>query len=478
MEEISIRDLSQTQRTLYKTGEDAIAKKNYTYAADMYRRIVKQAPGCLEVRHKLHESYTHLKKAGAMTKIKVNTLLSVSGLKISGLIKDGKIGEALDLGEELMSMDPSSSGSAKLIASVARDTDHHLIGISALKTSLKFNPENISTLEMLAELYEEIEDYGNSLPYWKKLKEIQPANPKYDKKFREVGTMETMRRGKWDEVEQGKGDYRTVMKDQDSANLLEQQGHSHATADGRKLLLDNQLKELEANDSVINRRKLAELYAEDENFVESLEWYKKTNELSGVEDPAILKSMIIVESRNYDSILQQWVDYSKSGIGEDEKANAEQSIAQCRQQKLDMLIERHAHRVEIQPNNHEGRYDYASALYEAERWDDALPNFQKIQDNPRFKVNSKVSIGNCFQAKKVYDLAIDNYKNVIESMPGFDNHKKEVVYQLGRCYVAQKNLDEAMNCFREIYQVDVSFRDVSKIMESGLDHIVEEFESD
>ena len=476
MQEMSIRELSQTQRTLYKTGEDALAKKNYGYACDMYRRVVKQAPNCLEVRHKLHDCYMHLKKPGAMTKIKVNTLLSVYNAKKGGLIKDGQIGAALDLGEELMSMDPANPGAAKLVATVARETNYHPIGISALLISIKFNDDNPSVLEALAETYEEMEDYTNSTIYWRKLKELQPGNPKYDKKFREIGTMATMREGHWDEVEKGQGDYRTVMKDQDEAHLLEQQGHSHATAEGRQLMIQKQLDEIAKNDSVVGRRKLAELYAEDENYEQSLEWYKKTNELAGVEDPSILKSMIDIEAKNYDKIMQQWIDYRNSGVGEAEQANADQSIEQCRQQKLEMLIERHGHRVEIQPNNHECRYEFATALYQAGRWDEALPNFQKIQDNPRYKVNAKISIGNCFQAKKVFDLAVDNYKGVVDTMPGFDANKKEVMYQLGRCYVAQGNKEEAMKCFREIYQVDVSFRDVSKIIESGVDHIAEEFQ--
>jgi hypothetical protein len=48
-----------------------------------------------------------------------------------------------------------------------------------------------------------------------------------------------------------------------------------------------------------------------------------------------------------------------------------------------------------------------------------------------------------------------------------DELKKEVVYNLGLAYAAGKQPAKALEEFKEIYQVDMSYRDVSKRVEES-----------
>jgi len=61
----------------------------------------------------------------------------------------------------------------------------------------------------------------------------------------------------------------------------------------------------------------------------------------------------------------------------------------------------------------------------------------------------------------MFDLAAKTLQNAIKEKPGFDEEKKDLTYQLGCVLESMGKKDEAIEQFKIIYEMDISYKDVS-----------------
>jgi tetratricopeptide (TPR) repeat protein len=61
----------------------------------------------------------------------------------------------------------------------------------------------------------------------------------------------------------------------------------------------------------------------------------------------------------------------------------------------------------------------------------------------------------------MYDLAARTLQNAIKEKTVFDEEKKDLLYQLGSVLEAMGKRDEAIEAFKQIYEVDINYRDVA-----------------
>ncbi len=447
----TVRDLSKKFRTFHKYGTEAMDKKNYGYAVEMFRRVLKKQPACHEVRNKLREAQ-NLRvggKPGALTGMWCWIVSSVIGVyNESVLLNKERYEEAMDLGEYCMTIDPTSSAAAKVLAKAAMDAEVFYAAVSALESAFKYHPKEVGLLADLADAYRHNGQGKKCLEMTQKLCSLQPNNRKWEDKRKEAAALASMEKDGWMDVEKGDGDYRTVMKDQSEAQLLEQEGRTQASDKGRVALIEDQLKKLESHDNVGNRRRLAELYANDKQWANAIEWYEKAQEIAEADDPAVAQKIVDLQCRQIDdeiaALSEQGADQAR--------------IEALRQKQVEIRRNGFVDTLKKFPNNHEVRFEYAQLLASQGEYDAALPEFQKVQANPRFKNEACMFIGQCFAAKGVWDLASDQFRVVIDNIYHMDETKKEAYFQLAQCLEQTGSPDEALKCYKEIYQVDVNFR--------------------
>ena len=65
------------------------------------------------------------------------------------------------------------------------------------------------------------------------------------------------------------------------------------------------------------------------------------------------------------------------------------------------------------------------------------------------------------------DLAINAYSDAVKELTIFTNEKKELLYELGMIYEKVGRKEDYLNCMKEIYNNDYSYRDVAKRVESS-----------
>jgi tetratricopeptide (TPR) repeat protein len=66
----------------------------------------------------------------------------------------------------------------------------------------------------------------------------------------------------------------------------------------------------------------------------------------------------------------------------------------------------------------------------------------------------------------MFDLAARTLQNAIKEKPGFDEEKKDLVYNLGCVLESMGKKEEAVEQFKLIYEMDAGYKDVSAKMDA------------
>jgi tetratricopeptide (TPR) repeat protein len=469
MEIVDLKEITGRQKKVYEAAEDAADKKNYKYAIDMYRTVLRKHPGCIEVRRKLR--LAQLARIGGEGKMLHQLITNVTSipqvLKGKGQISKEQYAEALDTAEIIMSADPTAHAGITLLTEAAEAAELMPIAGMTLDHALNHHPKSLKFLEWGARLYSDLGMGRKALEMRQRIVALNPNNREYQDALRQATAEAAMDQGGWDKVWAGEGDYRDLIKDKGAAERLEQEERIFVDDDQVDNLLQEQIDKVERIDNADTRRRLGELYAKAKEWDLALESYEKVVEHAGVLDPSTDEAITKILAKKIDIRSQEWTDYLEAEErSAEEVAEAEREIANCESEKATMLLGRLDDRVRRMPNSAPDRFELGKLLYEADRVDDALQHFQLTQKNAQFKIQASLYMGLCFQHKGLHDLAVDSFNTVVDNQKVMNPLKKDALYNLGKCYQDMDKSEEAMDCFKQIYQVDLSFRDVSEIMES------------
>jgi tetratricopeptide (TPR) repeat protein len=357
------------------------------------------------------------------------------------------------------------------MARAADAADQDAIVVMTLEQAHKFNPKNLTVLDWLARVYQSHSIGKKVLVCRQKILAMNPSSIKYQTQLKEATALAAIDEGGWDEAERGEADFRRLIRDKDEAVRLEQEERIVKNEDAIEKLIANMLKKIEEQDTVDNRKRLADLYSQATNYDASLEQYRKVIELSdGVIEASIDDAMMAVQVKKYDATIKQWDEYIKNpDITVDERENGRAQSVALQQGKDDMLLERYQDRVKRYPQSMEDRIALATRLYERDEFDEAIPHLQQAQRNPRNKQKATVLIAKCFTAKGMHDMAIEQYNAAIAELPSMNDTKKDAMYCLAKTYEAIGRQDEALEAFKAIYATDLNYLDVGTIIQEFYD---------
>ena len=97
-------------------------------------------------------------------------------------------------------------------------------------------------------------------------------------------------------------------------------------------------------------------------------------------------------------------------------------------------------------------------------YDESIKRFQTTSRDPKYRNDSGLRMGMGFAAKGQYDLALKRFDETLSGIPAEIKNDawKNLVYAKGDTLARAGRRDEAKNTFLQIYEVDVSFKDVAK----------------
>lgn len=455
MAEVTLEEAPRKIRDMYEKAYGAMERGNTKYAIDMFLNILDLEPRLFMARKLLRAGQVKVfkeKGGGSSTHI-MSSLSGIGGLlgANSALKKDPL--KALKITEKLLTTDPLNKMFINVHVQAALKADMPEVAILMLEVAREFYPKDIDLLKRLGKLYLDNEMTNKGRDVYEALLALKPNDPVILKAYKDASALDTMNKGGWS----GASSYRDMIKDTAEATRLEQEAKSTKTAKDVDTLIADGLAKIEREPENINyRRSLAELYVRAGRMDEALETLNKAQEMSGGADPQIERTISSVKLKKFD---QEVAALKEAG---------DETGAEAKQAERDAFeLSEAEDRVKRYPNDLLFRYELGVLLYENGRTTEAIQQFQQSQRNPQRRNRSLYYMAMCFKSKQQYDIALEQLEKAASEMQILDETKKDILYELGVICEAMDNKEKAAKYFKEIYSVDIGYRDVAEKIEKG-----------
>ena len=123
--------------------------------------------------------------------------------------------------------------------------------------------------------------------------------------------------------------------------------------------------------------------------------------------------------------------------------------------------------VKRYPNDLQFRYELGFQYYLRKQYNEAIEEFQLAQRNPQRRTRALYYLALCFTQKGQLDIAFEQLQKAASELTLMDETKKDVVYQMGLLADQMGRPDEALAFFKEIYSVDIKYRDIAERIETA-----------
>jgi tetratricopeptide (TPR) repeat protein len=453
MAEIRPQELEKRTRDLYEKGISALERKNYDYSVDLFLSVLKLEPRLLEARKHLRSAEIQRlkgKKKNAFLKALSGASSLTASIKAQSLVKAGKGPEAVMACEELLKGDPTDINNVKLFAKAAAISDLPEAAVQLLEVASNAHPSDVSLLNILATFYMKMGRTRSARDCFERICELVPNDPDALKCLKDALAMDSMNTDGWSEATS----YKDIMKDKDEAELLEKESKAvKSDGDVASLIADTEKKIADEPGNINYYRQLAKLYAQIQEFEKAIRTLQKAIEMNPG-DPELDQALATLSSENYDHQITQLRD-----AGDEEAAQAKE------QEKAQFVFDDLQQRVQSYPNDAGLRYEWGKMLYENDYFNEAIQALQISQRNPKHRIRSLYHMAMCFKEKQQLDLAIDQLETAMGELYTMDETKKDVLYQLGGLSEELNDLEKAASYYKQIYQVDIGYKDVTEKIE-------------
>ena len=456
MDQVTLDQVPRKTRELFEKAMAALERGNAGYALDMLKQVIAMEPRFLQARKNLRVAQIKAMVASKPTAM-THQMSSLKGaFTLMGaqgkLKKDPKA--ALESAEKLLALDPLNLSFLKFFAQAAEANEAPEIAVQTLELARPYYAKDVEFLRLLARLYLDANQPAGAKDCYAAVAELRPTDQLAIKNLKDAAALDTMKVGNWTDM---KSDFRSKLKDQQGAIRLEQQAKAVKGDADVETLIAERLKDIEREPQNMNfRRALAELYVRAERYDDALQALDDATKAAGRSDPQIERTASAIKARKYDTAI------AAARAAGDEAAAAAQEQA-----KAAFLYDDAVAMVKRYPNDLQFRYELGYQYYLRERWTEAIEEFQLAQRNPQRRTRALYYLALCFREKGQSDIAFEQLQKAASELTLMDETKKDVVYEMGVLAEKMGRQAEAVAFFKEIYAVDIKYRDISQRIEAA-----------
>jgi tetratricopeptide (TPR) repeat protein len=456
MPEKTINEISADLRRIYTKATEATQRENFDYAIALFNQVLEKEPALFECRKALREA--QFRKAGDSGGGFFKRMLSGAGsspqIAKARLAMGKNPAEALAIAEQILNGDPYNSGAHRIIVEAAKAMDLPHTGALSLETLLKNSPKDKGlAIEFADALAASGGDASRGEQILNELLRARPNDSELAKSLKNLSARKTMDQGGYSALEGGQGSYRDILKDKEEAVSLEQEKRVVKAEDVAERLIGEYEARLETEpDNLKLVRQLAELYTQKKQFERALEYYDRVKNSPMGNDPSLERAIAETIARRFDYQTEQ-LDPSAPDYAD--------RLARLQAEKLDFQVTECQKRVEKYPTDLTIRFEMGVLYFQAGKIGEAIAEFQKAQGNPHKRIAAMSYLAQCFAKRKMFDLAARTLQNAIKEKPMFDDEKKDLVYNLGCVLENMGKKEEAVEQFKIIYEMDISYKDVA-----------------
>lgn len=457
-QERAVVEIPQSVLNLHNKALAALERNKPDIAMDLLLRCVKQVPGFMAARRNLRLTSIAVFKSRGGVKSPAHYLSPITGffpsLKVRGLLKSGKIEDALYEAEKLLLVDPLSLGFAQLFSEVAVQaglTEEAVMTMELVREHLP--PNNMKAIEKLGRLHYQLKNYRAARDCLAVVHRARPTDGDISRMLKDSEALATLDSGWSDAAETG--DFRKVLANEEEAERLERESKMVKTAeDADELIADARRKIEEEPNNVNYYLNLINIFTQQKRFEDAIQTIDDARKIVGADAEL---------DRRYSNAKIAQFDVEIEALG---KAGDENAVAEKTAERDQFVFDDIAERVTRYPNDQHLRYEQAMQYFKHGHIDEAIQQFQISQRNPKDRVPSLYQLALCFRQKGLLDMAVSQLEMALEHLPAMNNEKMDVYYLLGEIFLEENKYGEAAKYFKEIYRVDVTYRDIGKHIEN------------
>lgn len=380
-------------------------------------------------------------------------------MKLQGQAKKDPLG-TLPLVEKELEKDPLNDQANELLFDICHKLEFYETAAFALETVRKGNPENAKLLHKLAEFYLLRDQPMLASEVYNDITKHHPTDGTAIKGSKDASARASMQKQKWDE----NADMRSLMKNSAEFEELEKASRTGLTREQLEERRDKVVEKYNLDPNHLGTVKdLAGLYEQLEDWHNAHTFYGWAHSLSNG-DVALATKAASMKDR----ALEQ--DMKNLEIAAEADPDNEELKAALDARKADRVAEQVMEaqkRVDQNPTDPQLRFELGSALYRAGDFSAAIPHLQQATRNPHIRTKVLLLLGRTFRAKGMFDLSIKQLSDALADLVAMDNTKKEVLYEKGLIHAEVGDKASALDCFKQIYEVDYGYRDVAQRVEDS-----------
>lgn len=460
MAEVTLEQVPPKVRDMFNRGFTAMERGNLEYAIDMFSACIQAAPTFHRARRFLRAAEIKQFKGKPASQIgSAMTMISSIPATVTAqaFIGAGKPMQALGSIEKLLRKDPLNMAHIRMLVKVAEAIGEPEIAIQTLALAREHFGSDAVLLESLGKLYMETDQPRLGRECFEKLVELKPNDPAALKLLKDAMAIDSMTKDGWAEAAASGTSFRKMIRDEKQAEMLEREGKAVKGRDDIDALIAENKVRIQREPANINyRRALATLYANNKMFEEAISALQDAQVVAGGRDPSIDQTITATRLMAFD---QEIARLRESGMAA--------AVEAKEKERASFVFNDFRERVNRYPNDLGIKYDFGLLLFKNGQINDAIQQFQSAQRHPQRRISAMYHLGLCFRAKEQFDMALEQLQKASGELLVMDEEKKDVLYDLGKTLEQVGRLPDAMDCFKQIYQVDIGYKDVSQRVEQG-----------
>lgn len=456
--EITEAELPEALREHWKNAKASVERNNPGYAIKFLQAILKEEPGFLNARKLLRQA--EISVTGAIPGGGKKGLFG-SGGGGGSIIRQAKKDPrgALIAVEKELEKDPFNIGVNDALHETAL-----LMGLMgtasfALETVRTGDPTNTKMAHKLAKFYVAQDMHLEASNVYRDIVKKDPADGEAVKGEKDSSAKASMKQNRMSEGQS----FKDLIKGDEAAEL-EKASRTALTREQLEERAGELSAQYEADpNNLAIVKKLANTYEQLEDYNTSYSFYDWAFQLS--EGDVALKNKA---GQMKDLAAEKYIrDVEAAAAAEPDNAEMQAQLKEIQKDRLGVRMIEAKERVDKNPTDPKMRYEYGRVLYDNGDFSEAIPHLQQATRNPHIRTKVLLLLGRTFDAKGMTDLAIKQLKDANDELTAMDNTKKEILYELGVIYSKAEKKDEALGCFKQIYEIDYGYRDVAARVEGS-----------
>lgn len=459
---VTEKDLSEKYRKFWLKALTAIQTENPSYAIPLIQPILEEYPEFLEGRKMLRKCELQVvggeKKRGLFG---LNTGGMSAAMRFNSQAKKDPTG-ALTLIEKELEKDPANDTLNELLHDVCVRLGYMDTAAFALETVRNTNPQNAKALHKLAEFYLAQEDPDKAHEVYTFIIQHHPTDGRAIKGSKDASARASMRKQKWDE----NSDMRSLLRDAEESAAIEKASRTGLTREQLKERRNEVIDKYTADpNNLAVAKELAGIYEQLEDWHNARTFYDWAHSLSSG-DIALATKAAAMKDLALESDLAK-LDAAVTADPDNEELRAQ--LEARRQERRVEKVRESKERVDHNPTDPQLRYELGRALYDAGDHSGAIPHLQQATRNPHIRTKVLLLLAQAFKAKSMFDIAVKQLDDALADLSTMDSTKKEILYEKGVTHDQMGDRAAALDCFKQIYEVDYGYRDVAGRVESSYD---------